>query len=174
MENLDDARFCQVCTRELPLAQLEDGFTITRQGHVVQSVPSKTSEWRTVAIVIIIIAVTIGAVVSAFIFIKPKAHADLVAMLYVSVRYDQVAAGPGVVISGPGGVIEVSGPIYNYGRLAGSETVHLHVYDGTSWYDYNESTGLVPADGWMPFDWSAHYDYLDVLSYQVQYTVTTD
>ncbi len=62
--------------------------------------------------------------------------------------------------NGPGGVIDVSGWIHNYGKANGSGTVAIQIYDGSVWHDYFAPTAVVPMgeDSW--FDWNTHLDSL--------------
>lgn len=73
---------------------------------------------------------------------------------------------------GPGGTVSFYGRIYNYGEASGSGTIHFQIYDGKSWYNYNVTTGVVPAKDSRWFGWDVHFDYLDTFNARIHYTVT--
>ncbi len=73
----------------------------------------------------------------------------------------------GDLLGGEGGSISISGDITNHGDEEGWGTVHLRVFDGYEWKDHYKDTGIVPADGSVPFSMNISLDRVIINSAEV-------
>lgn len=156
-DNGEGVRFCQWCGAAFVPP-------VTFAPSVPYQYPPSNKDNNTVLIaiaVIVVILAVIGVVVLASL-LSPEAH------LRADLSFSASNDNPGLAGSGS---ISVSGVIYNYGISDVDCDVHLRVFDGYVWHDFDVLIGVVHAGGEHWLSWSANFDPMDANNVQVEHTL---
>ena len=150
-EVLDNGSYCAVCGSPVGIAYAQAQYAIQKP-----SQEKKGTSTALIVVVVVVIVAIVGIVVGSM-FISSSSSpftADL--------QYEVLTFG-----------VEVNGRIYNHGSSDAVAILHLRIFDGTDWHEYDVNAGLVPANGFKYITYTATgLDTSDYNSVNVQYSVS--
>ena len=148
-ETPNDVGFCAVCGSPVGVAYAQ------AQNAMQKPLRKKKRASTALIVVIVVVIVAIVGFVALFGSLSSSPFtADL--------QYEVLTFG-----------VEVNGRIYNHGSSDAVAILHLRIFDGTDWHEYDVNAGLVPANGFKYITYTATgLDTSDYNSVNVQYSVS--
>jgi len=154
-ENPPDAVFCHSCGRGTKFP----GALVTKPPK-----PKKSMKWLIVPAVICGLLLAIPFLIYAF------SGGTIESPLYNIALHSRVQMdGPNATYSPGPGYVVVEGSVTNTGKVAGNAFVHLRIYTGYDYHEYDAPLGYVEPGSTVGVQWMQHFDQLNPGTFQVWY-----